>query len=93
MSGARTPKLRWWRELLYILAFYSVYTLIRNTQGSATVSEATAFSRRDPSRPGGFATTTRAEAGPHTAATITAHHLLYNRNALFTGGLRPHWYG
>jgi dihydroorotase len=33
-----------------------------------------------------------AEAGPNTAATITAHHLLYNRNALFTGGLRPHWY-
>ena len=27
-----------------------------------------------------------------TAATITAHHLLYNRNALFTGGLRPHYY-
>ncbi len=26
------------------------------------------------------------------AATITAHHLLYNRNALFKGGLRPHWY-
>jgi len=25
-------------------------------------------------------------------ATITAHHLLYNRNALFTGGLRPHFY-
>jgi dihydroorotase len=33
-----------------------------------------------------------AEAGPLTAATITAHHLLYNRNALFVGGLRPHWY-
>lgn len=29
--------------------------------------------------------------GP-TAATITAHHLLYNRNALFQGGMRPHWY-
>ena len=27
-----------------------------------------------------------------TAATITAHHLLYNRNALFTGGIRPHYY-
>jgi dihydroorotase len=27
-----------------------------------------------------------------TAATLTAHHLLYNRNALFTGGLRPHYY-
>ena len=26
------------------------------------------------------------------AATITAHHLLYNRNALFKGGLRPHYY-
>jgi dihydroorotase len=25
-------------------------------------------------------------------ATITAHHLRYNRNALFKGGLRPHWY-
>ena len=33
-----------------------------------------------------------AEAGPHTAATLTAHHLLYNRNALFMGGLRPHYY-
>ncbi len=33
-----------------------------------------------------------AEAGPLTAATLTAHHLLYNRNALFVGGLRPHWY-
>lgn len=27
-----------------------------------------------------------------TAGTITAHHLLYNRNALFTGGIRPHYY-
>ncbi len=26
----------------------------------------------------------------HTGATITPHHLLYNRNALFDGGLRPH---
>ena len=33
-----------------------------------------------------------AEAGPCTAATITAHHLLYNRNAIFTGGIRPHYY-
>ena len=28
----------------------------------------------------------------YTAATITAHHLLYNRNAIFTGGIRPHYY-
>jgi dihydroorotase len=33
-----------------------------------------------------------AEAGANMAATITAHHLLYNRNALFVGGLRPHYY-
>lgn len=33
-----------------------------------------------------------AEAEGPTAATITPQHLLYNRNALFTGGLRPHWY-
>ena len=33
-----------------------------------------------------------AAAGPNVAATITAHHLLYNRNALFEGGLRPHRY-
>ena len=31
-------------------------------------------------------------AGPHMAATITAHHLLLNRNALFQGGIRPHHY-
>lgn len=28
----------------------------------------------------------------YTGATITAHHLLYNRNAIFTGGIRPHYY-
>ena len=27
-----------------------------------------------------------------TGATITAHHLLYNRNVIFTGGIRPHYY-
>ena len=32
------------------------------------------------------------DADAHTAATITAHHLLYNRNALFLGGIRPHYY-
>ncbi|WP_374640959.1 dihydroorotase [Hydrogenophaga sp.] len=33
-----------------------------------------------------------AEADAHLGATITAHHLLYNRNAIFTGGIRPHYY-
>jgi dihydroorotase len=32
------------------------------------------------------------EAGPNIGATITAHHLLLNRNALFVGGVRPHLY-
>jgi dihydroorotase len=31
-------------------------------------------------------------SGPNLAATITAHHLLYNRNAMFAGGMRPHYY-
>jgi PAP2 superfamily protein len=35
--------LRWWREVIYILAFYGVYTTIRNTQGSETVSATHAF--------------------------------------------------
>ena len=30
--------------------------------------------------------------GPRIAATITAHHLLYNRGAMFASGLRPHYY-
>jgi dihydroorotase len=32
------------------------------------------------------------DSDANTAATITAHHLLYNRNAIFMGGLRPHYY-
>ena len=31
-------------------------------------------------------------SGPNIAATITAHHLLYNRNELFRGGICPHYY-
>ncbi len=33
-----------------------------------------------------------AQGVPLQGATITAHHLLYSRNALFAGGLRPHYY-
>ncbi|MGE5491059.1 MAG: dihydroorotase [Actinomycetota bacterium] len=33
-----------------------------------------------------------AGSGENVGATITAHHLLYNRNAIFQGGVRPHWY-
>ena len=32
------------------------------------------------------------QADRFTGATITAHHLLYNRNAIFAGGIRPHYY-
>lgn len=31
-------------------------------------------------------------APANVGATITAHHLLYNRNAMFQGGMRPHYY-
>jgi dihydroorotase len=33
-----------------------------------------------------------AEADGPIAATITAHHLLYNRNEIFKGGINPHYY-
>lgn len=33
-----------------------------------------------------------AEAPPTVAATITAHHLAYNRNHMLVGGVRPHYY-
>lgn len=32
------------------------------------------------------------DAGANLAATITAHHLLFNRNHLLVGGVRPHYY-
>jgi len=32
------------------------------------------------------------QAGPNVAATITAHHLLYNRNHMLVGGIRPHFF-
>jgi len=32
------------------------------------------------------------QAGPLMAATITVHHLLYNRNHMLAGGIRPHLY-
>ncbi|MDE2077385.1 MAG: dihydroorotase [Burkholderiales bacterium] len=32
------------------------------------------------------------EADRFVGATITPQHLLYNRNAIFTGGIRPHYY-
>ena len=32
------------------------------------------------------------QAGDNVAATITAHHLLYNRNHMLAGGIRPHYY-
>ncbi|MBA5761521.1 dihydroorotase [Vibrio sp. 404] len=32
------------------------------------------------------------EAGDNVAATITAHHLMYNRNHMLVGGIKPHFY-
>lgn len=33
-----------------------------------------------------------ANAGPNVAATITVHHLMYNRNHMLVGGIKPHFY-
>lgn len=42
-GGDRPDHLRWWREVAYVIAFYLVYSFIRNQFGSAAVSEETAF--------------------------------------------------
>jgi hypothetical protein len=42
-DGGTAEGLRWWREVAAALAFYAVYSVIRNTQGSAAVPEAEAF--------------------------------------------------
>merc|ERR1711988_1261017 len=39
-----------------------------------------------------FGATFVEKAGPNVAATITAHHLCHNRNAIFKGGINPHFY-
>jgi hypothetical protein len=41
--GEDRSHLRWWREVAYVIAFYLVYSFIRNQFGSAAVSEETAF--------------------------------------------------
>ncbi|MFN2607286.1 MAG: phosphatase PAP2 family protein [Acidimicrobiales bacterium] len=46
LEGARSPagrRLRWWKEVLLAGAFYLVYSAVRNTQGSASVSRSLAF--------------------------------------------------
>lgn len=41
--GPDARRLRWWREVAYVIAFYLVYSFVRNQFGSAAVSESTAF--------------------------------------------------
>ncbi len=42
-EAAARRGLRWWKEVGLVLAFYAVYSVVRNTQGSAVVSEARAL--------------------------------------------------
>jgi hypothetical protein len=37
------PRLRFWRELFYVVVFYGIYTVIRDTQGSHAVSSGRAL--------------------------------------------------
>jgi hypothetical protein len=37
------PKLHWWREVLYVLAFYALYTVVRDVHGTRPVSLAHAY--------------------------------------------------
>lgn len=42
LSAAGAPWLRWWKEVAYVIAFYAVYSAVRNRFGSAAVSAAEA---------------------------------------------------
>ena len=42
-EAARRSRPRWWLELVYVTVFYELYTAVRNTQGSASVSTARAL--------------------------------------------------
>lgn len=42
-ARTRAASLRWWREVLYVLAFYGLYSFVRNRFGSAAVSPLHAF--------------------------------------------------
>ncbi|CAB3779681.1 dihydroorotase [Pararobbsia alpina] len=56
------------------------YPALRVVFEHITTAEAAAYVRDAEATPG------------QLGATITAHHLLYNRNAIFQGGIRPHYY-
>jgi hypothetical protein len=43
LDGPSHRRLRWWLEVAYVAGFYVVYSLVRNTQGSAAVSAAHAL--------------------------------------------------
>lgn len=42
-DSSPTPQLKWWKESLYVLGFYSAYSLVRNRFGSASVDSIEAF--------------------------------------------------
>ncbi|HTJ94517.1 MAG TPA: dihydroorotase [Pararobbsia sp.] len=56
------------------------YPALRVVFEHITTADAAAYVREADAAPG------------QLGATITAHHLLYNRNAIFQGGIRPHYY-
>ena len=43
-TGRPAPRLHWWKEVIYSAAFYALYSMTRNTQGSKKVSFEHAFS-------------------------------------------------
>jgi hypothetical protein len=47
LTSTRVPGLRWWKEVLYCVAFYVVYSVIRNLFGSAAVEPEEAFANAE----------------------------------------------
>jgi membrane-associated phospholipid phosphatase len=47
LTSTRVPGLRWWKEVLYCVGFYVVYSVIRNLFGSAAVEPEEAFANAE----------------------------------------------
>ena len=68
----------------HLIALRRAFPELKIVLEHITTAQAAAFVRDSHARD--------ARGAPLFAATITAHHLLHNRGAMFQGGMRPHYY-
>lgn len=75
-AAHRPPGLRWWREILYTLVFYGIYTAVRDTQGSAGGGATVALAPTCAPRAASDAHGAISAGAAARSATIAFHHAL-----------------